>query len=348
MQWVLHVDLDQFVAAVEVARRPELRGRPVVVGGTGDPTQRGVVATASYEARAFGIRSGMPLRLAARRCPEAVFLPTDPPAYQEASDRFMAALRRFPVVVEVLGWDEAFVGAHTDDPEALAAEIREAVQDATGLWCSVGIGDNKLRAKLATGFAKPPVRGGAADRHSFRLTRENWVAVMAGRPTDALWGIGTRTARKLAEAGLRTVAELAGADPDELAERFGPVMGPWYRMLALGVGDTEVTAAPHVPRSHSRETTFQHDLVERSEIDQHVAALAGRVAQDVATEGRPATRVAVKVRFAPFTTQTRSITLSTPTFDPGEITHAALAVLERFELSRPVRLLGVRAELGDG
>ncbi|KQV16025.1 DNA polymerase IV [Kitasatospora sp. Root107] len=347
MGWVLHVDLDQFVAAVEVARRPELRGLPVVVGGSGDPTRRGVVATASYEAREFGIRSGMPLRLAAKRCPEAVFLPTDPAAYQQVSDRFMATLRRFPVVVEVLGWDEAFVGAHTDDPETLATEIREAVRSTTGLSCSVGIGDNRLRAKLATGFAKPAAPSGAPGRHSFRLTRENWAAVMAERPTDALWGIGTRTARKLAEAGLHTVAQLAGADPDELAARFGPVMGPSYRMLALGVSDTEVSAAPHVPRSHSREITFQHDLVDRSEIDRQVAALARRVAHDVATDGRPATRIAVKVRFAPFTTATHGIALAGPTSDPDEITHAALTVLERFEHDRPVRLLGVRAEFDE-
>ncbi|MGP3949962.1 DNA polymerase IV [Streptomyces sp. 7N604] len=337
--WVLHVDLDQFIAAVEVARRPELRGRPVVVGGSGDPTQRGVVATASYEARAFGIQSGMPLRLAAKRCPEAVFLPSDPPAYQRVSDQFVATLRRFPVVVEVLGWDEAFLGAHTDEPEALAARIREAVRAATGLSCSVGVGDNKLRAKLATGFAKPA--------GTYRLTRENWAPVMAERPTDALWGIGRKTAKKLAEADLITVAQLARADPAELAARFGPVLGPWYRMLALGAGDTEVRGAPYVPRSRSRETTFQQDLTDRSEIDAQVATLARRVARDVAAEGRPAKRVAVKVRFAPFLTQTHGIALPAPTSDPAEIERAALAALELFEHSRPVRLLGVRAEFGE-
>ncbi|MGP3923359.1 DNA polymerase IV [Streptomyces sp. 8N616] len=337
--WVLHVDLDQFIAAVEVARRPELRGRPVVVGGSGDPTQRGVVATASYEARAFGIQSGMPLRLAAKRCPEAVFLPSDPPVYQRVSDQFVATLRRFPVVVEVLGWDEAFLGAHTDDPEALAAKIREAVRAATGLSCSVGVGDNKMRAKLATGFAKPA--------GTYRLTRENWAAVMAERPTDALWGIGRKTAKKLAEADLITVAQLARADPAELAARFGPVLGPWYRMLALGAGDTEVSGAPYVPRSRSRETTFQQDLTDRSEIDAQVATLARRVARDVAAEGRPAKRVAVKVRFAPFLTQTHGIALPAPTSDPAEIERAALAVLELFEHNRPVRLLGVRAEFGE-
>ena len=155
-EWILHVDLDQFLAAVEVLRRPELAGRPVVVGGDGDPTRaRQVVATASYEARAFGVTSGMPLRQAARRCPAAVFLPTDRPAYDAASARVMATLRSFPVVVEVWGWDEAFVGADADDPEALARAIQARVRLATARDCAGGIGETKLQAKTATGFAKP-------------------------------------------------------------------------------------------------------------------------------------------------------------------------------------------------
>ncbi|WP_410659140.1 DNA polymerase IV [Amycolatopsis sp. lyj-112] len=335
-EWVLHVDLDQFIAAVEVARRPELRGKPVIVGGTGDPTERAVVATASYEAREFGIQSGMPLRTAAKRCPDAIFLATDAPAYLEVSDRVMATLRELPVVVEVLGWDEAFLGATTDDPEALAADIRRVVADETGLSCSVGIGDNKLRAKLATGFAKPA--------GIFRLLQENWWEVMAERPTDALWGIGRKTTKKLTEAGYPTVLDLAGADPADLAARFGPKLGPWYRVLAGGISDAEVTATPYVARSRSRETTFQQNLTEPEAMAAEVVALAKRVSQDVAEEGRPAARVAVKVRFAPFMTHTHSVTLPAPTADPAEIVKAALAVLDLFDLGRPVRLLGVRAE----
>ena len=337
LDWILHVDLDEFIAAVEIARRPELRGRPVVVGGAGDPTQRAVVATASYAARAFGIRSGMPLRTAARRCPEAVFLPSDPPAYDAASERVMATLRSFGVV-EVLGWDEAFVGARTTEPEALAADIRRTVEDETGLSCSVGVGDNRLRAKLATGFAKPA--------GVFRLTRHNWSSVMDDRATDALWGIGRRTARKLADAGVITVAQLAAADPADLARRFGPTMGPWYRALAQGAGGTHVSDTPYVARSRSRETTFQRNLVDRTDLDEQLAILARRVAQDVRDDGRPVARVGVKVRFAPFFTETRSMTLPAPTREPDEIERAALAVLDRFDHTRPVRLLGVRAEFG--
>ncbi|GHE85373.1 DNA polymerase IV [Amycolatopsis deserti] len=334
--WVLHVDLDQFIAAVEVARHPELRGKPVVVGGSGNPAERAVVATASYEAREFGIQSGMPLRLAAKRCPDAVFLPVDKEAYEEVSERVMATLRTFPVVVEVLGWDEAFLGARVADPEALAAEVKQRVAERTGMSCAVGIGDNKVRAKIATGFAKP---GGI-----YRLTRANWVEVMADRPTDALWGIGRKTAKKLAEAGLTTVRHLGTADPDELAARFGPTMGPWYRLLAQGAGDTEVTATPYLARSRSRETTFQADLTDRASVEAQVSVLAARVAEDVLAEARPAVRIGVKVRFKPFLTYTRSVTLPAPTSDRGEIERAALSLLDRFEWTRPVRLLGVRAE----
>ncbi|PXY26922.1 DNA polymerase IV [Prauserella muralis] len=334
--WVLHVDLDQFIAAVEIARHPELRGKPVVVGGQGDPTQRAVVATASYEAREFGVHSGMPLRTAAKRCPDAVFLPSDPPAYEAVSERVMATLRELGLVVEVMGWDEAFVAAPVADPEALAADIQRAVTAETGLSCSVGIGDNKARAKIATGFAKPA--------GIYRLTSRNWTEVMAHRPPDALWGIGAKTTRKLAEAGITTVAGLAAADPADLAARFGPTMGPYFRILAHGAGDREVTATPYVPRSRSRETTFQRNLTDAAALAEQVTLLARRVADDVVAEGRPAVRVGVKVRFAPFLTQTRSITLESPTSEAAALERAALTVLGKFELGRPVRLLGVKAE----
>ena len=338
-RWVLHVDLDQFIAAVEVLRRPELAGKPVVVGGAGDPTQRGVVATASYEARAFGVGSGMPLRTAARRCPDAVFLPTDPVTYEAVSATVMQTLRQRDAVVEVMGWDEAFLGVETTDPEAVARAVQVDVRDATRLECSVGIGDNKLRAKTATGFAKPA--------GVYRLTRANWLAVMGERPTDALWGIGRKTARKLDDLGLKTVAQLAVADSDELAARLGPTMGPWYRQLARGVSSATVIGEPYVARSHSRETTFQENLTDWAQVAHEVTRLARRVAGDVADDGRPAVRVGLKVRFAPFLTQTRSLTLPAATGEPAQIEAAALALLDRFGRDRPVRLVGVRAEFGD-
>ncbi len=337
-RWILHLDLDQFLAAVEMRRHPELRGRPVVVGGNGDPSQpRQVVATASYEARAFGVHSGMPLRTAARKCPDAVFLPSDGPTYDEASAEVMSTLRRFPVVVEVWGWDEAAIGTDTDDPEALAAELQRAVLDETELHCSIGIGDNKLRAKMATAFAKPA--------GVYRLTAANWMELFGDRPTEALWGVGPKTARKLAELGITTVGELAAADVDRLKARFGPTMGPWFVMLGRGVGTNEVTAEPWVRRGLSHQTTFPRDLTDRAEIEAEVRALAERVTADVVAGERWIRKVAIVVRFPSFYTPTRITTLPEPTQDAAVVAAAAIGLLDKFDLRRPVRLLGVRAEL---
>ena len=338
-RWVLHVDLDQFIAAVEVLRRPELRGLPVVVGGDGDPAKRGVVSTASYEARASGVHSGLPLRTAARRCPEAVFLPVDKEAYEAVSAEVMATLRGFDAVVEVLGWDEAFLAVDTDDPEEVARQIAGRVRAATHLDCSVGIGRNKLQAKLATGFGKPA--------GVFRITGETWFEVLGDRPTDALWGIGSKTAKRLAGLGIGTVRELAVADPDALAGHFGPTTGPWLVLLARGRDISPVTDTPYLPRSRSREATFQIDITDWDEVRREVARLAQLVAADVAKEERPAVRVVVKVRFAPFITRTHGHQLAAPASDPAVIEQAALAALARFIEGRPVRLLGVRAEFAD-
>jgi nucleotidyltransferase/DNA polymerase involved in DNA repair len=335
-RWVLHVDLDQFIAAVEVLRRPELRGRPIVVGGDGDPTKRGVVSTASYEAREFGVHSGLPLRTAARRCPDAVFLPVDRDAYDAASVRVMATLKEFDTVVEVLGWDEAFMGIDHDEPEAIARDIQRRVREATDLDCTVGIGQNKLQAKLATGFGKPA--------GVFRLTDETWFEILGDRNTDALWGIGSKTAKRLAALGIRTVNELAATDPGDLAQHIGPMTGPWLVSLAQGRSSSHVTSEPYLARSLSRETTFQRDIEDWDVVRREVADIAVRVAQDIALESRPAVRVVVKVRFIPFTTRTRGQALTVPSSEPDVITQAALAALERFTQRRPVRLVGVRAE----
>jgi DNA polymerase-4 len=336
---VLHVDLDQFIAAVEVLRRPELRGKPVVVGGDGDPTKRGVVSTASYEARAHGIRSGMPLRTAHRRCPEATFLPVDQEAYLATSARVMAVLRSFPAVVQVLGWDEAFMGVATEDPGALAHEVQRAVHERTGLWCSVGIGDNRLRAKLASGFAKPA--------GVFRLTRAEWPRVMDPRPTAALWGIGAKTAARLVALGIRTVHELATAPDERLAHAFGPAVGPWLRRLATGEDATPVTDVPRVPRGHGKERTFQENIEDPAEVRRLTAAMARELAGELAAGGRRVRRVVLKVRFAPFFTLTRAATMREPSLDVAAVEAAAMVALGRLDLDRPVRLLGVRAELED-
>ena len=339
------MDLDQFIVAVEVLRRPELRGLPVIVGGDGDPTKRGVVASASYEARGLGgpvsksVHSGLPLRTAARRIPDGVFLAVDRPAYEEASQVVMTALRGLGYVVEVMGWDEAFLAVESDDPEAVARQIQAAIRAAAQLDSSVGIGRNRLQAKLATGFAKPA--------GIFRLTSENWSDVLGARPADALWGIGRRTAQKLESLGIATVAELAAADPARLAASFGPATGPWLVQTARGIAPAEVTDEPYQPRGHGRETTFQENISDWQLVRAEVIRLAGLVSQDVAAEGRPAARVIVKVRFAPFFTFTRGVPLAAPTMDLAAIEAGALAALDRFTRRDPVRLLGVRAEFAD-
>lgn len=336
-RWVLHVDLDQFIAAVEVLRRPELAGRPVVVGGDGDPSKRGVVATASYEARAFGVHSGQPLRTALKRCPDAVFLPVDKPAYEAVSADVMTTLREFGTV-EVLGWDEAFLDVGDHEPEATARSIQRRVREATDLDCTVGIGENKLQAKLATGFGKP---AGVAT-----LTYDSWFDVLGESSTDALWGVGAKTAKKLAELDVHTVRDLATTHPDTVAKRFGPTIGPWLVRVARGVASARVSGEPWLARSRGKEFTYQHDLGDWDEVAREVARLAHEVAGEVVAEGRPAVRVVVKVRYAPFFTSTHGHKLAEPTSDADALTAAALVALARFTDRRPVRLLGVRAEFG--
>ncbi len=367
-RWVLHVDLDQFIAAVEVLRRPELRGKPVVLGGDGDPAKRGVVSTASYEAREFGVHSGLPLRTAAKRCPDCVFLRVDAETYDAHSALVMATLRETGCPVEVLGWDEAFVGVETGDPEGFARGLAADVKAATGLDCSVGIGENKLQAKIATGLGKP---AGVA-----RLTGATWFPVLGGRPPDAIWGIGAKTTARLAALGITTVRQLADADPRRLAGEFGPTTGPWLVLLGNGMGESAVDPTPYVPRSHGREVTFQRNLADWPEVTAQIRRLARQVAGEVTD--RPVARVVVKVRFAPFITVTHGTPVPAaqqrppgaprPAVEPlplagaaasgsatgpapeqwaATIEQAAQAALEKFTPGRPVRLLGVRVEFAD-
>ncbi len=376
MRWILHVDLDQFLASVELRRRPDLIGLPVIVGGQGDPTaSRTVVTCASYEARTFGVHAGMPLRVAARRCPDAVFLPSDPPAYDAASTAVMDLLRDLGHPVEVWGWDEAYLSADTDDPMALAEHIRAVVADATGLSCSVGISDNKQRAKVATGFAKPAgsasgalprARGPAKTKPAGSasgalprargpattnppgvrwLTDADWMETVGHLPVDTLWGIGPKTTKKLAELDITTVCELANSDAETLISAFGPRTGLWILLLAKGGGDTEVSTQPWVPRSRSHVVTFPDDLVDRDEMRTAVADLARRTLAEVIEQGRMVTHVAVTVRTATFYTRTKVRKLAAPTVAEAAIVDGALDVFGLFDTNRPIRLLGVRLDL---
>jgi len=296
-----------------------------------------VVSTASYEARAFGVGSGMPLRIAARKVPDAVILPVDHEAYLAASESVMATLLAQPgATVQVLGWDEAFVGITTEDPEGYARQVQAAVLERTQLHCSVGIGDTLVRAKVATGFGKPA--------GVFRLTTENWLDVMGGRPTKDLWGVGSKVSGRLAKLGINTVAELAASDPEGLVPEFGPKMGPWYAELGRGDGASVVDDTPWVARGHSRETTFQHDLTEPAQVEDAMRELTARVLGDVRIEGRPVIGLTLKVRYAPFDTMTRARKIPA-TSDEGDIFARVLELAAGIEAGRPIRLLGLRAEM---
>jgi DNA polymerase-4 len=249
----------------------------------------------------------------------------------------METLRGLGAVVEVLGWDEAFLGVETDDPEGFARRAQAAVLEQTRLHCSVGIGDNKVRAKIATGFGKP--------RGVFRLTRENWFPVMGDRPTVDLWGVGSKVSKRLAAHGIETVRDLAEADEQVLVGELGPRMGVWYGQLGRGLGSAVVDDSPWVARGHSRETTYQRNLTTPDEVEQAVRELASQVFDDTVKEGRPVFRVTLKVRYAPFFTQTKAKKLRAPTHDRAEVVDAAVALAARLDPEREVRLLGVRAEM---
>ncbi len=225
----------------------------------------------------------------------------------------------------------------SQDPTEFAEQIRAVISSATGLSCSVGISDNKQRAKVATGFAKPA--------GIYALTASNWMSVMADRPVDALWGVGPKTTKKLAALDITTVRQLARADAELLTSTFGPRTGLWLLLLANGGGDDTVSSEPWLPRSRSHVVTFPQDLTERAEMESAVTELAERALREVVAETRIVTRVAVTVRTATFYTRTKIRKLDEATTDAGVIVAAALRVLDLFELDRPVRLLGVRLEL---
>jgi DNA polymerase IV len=281
----------------------------------------------------------MPMQRALRKCPHAVFLPSDHPAYDAASAEVMGVLRSFGYPVEVWGWDEAFLGASCSDPEELARAIRAAVQDRTRLTCAVGIGDTKERAKMATSFAK------AAPEHIYRLDSSNWMLIMGDRDVDELWGIGKRTAARLAAQKLRSVTDLALADRDDLAATFGPTIGPRLRVLARGGSSRTITTEPWLARSKSRQVTFPSDLTDADALGDEVATMARDLCAAIKADGRQVTRVGVTVRTRSFFTQVKTGKLPEVTTDPEIVQAGARAVLARFDISRPVRLLGVRLDL---
>lgn len=356
---MLHIDLDQFQVSAERLRRPELVGAAVIVGGDGDPSRgRQVVTCASYEARAAGARAGLPLPAAKKKCPDAVFLPLDMEYYTQVSTRVMDVLRESGRPVEVWGFDEAYLGVDARDSVpshdrteivALAERIRRTVSDATGLPCCLGVSDNKQRAKMAAGLAKAAVRSAdaAPSDRVFALDDANWNALMGPRACRDLWSVGPKTATRLADHGIDTVARLQGVAREELIELFGPSQGNWLYVLCRGGGDDTIAMEPWTAKSHSRSRTYPEDLTDREQVRAAATTLTHEVLEQVVAEGRIPFRVGLTVRTSTFHTRTKMRKMAEPSIDFSVIGPVVDGLVDAFDLERPVRLLAVRLELLD-
>lgn len=325
---IAHLDMDAFYVSVELARHPELRGRPVVVSGTGP---RAVVTTASYEARKFGVGSAMPASRARRLCPQAVFLAPDFDAYRSVSRTVMDLLRAHVERVEVVGLDEAYLDLEgLMSPKAAMRRLIAAIRDATGLAASIGIGPNKLVAKVASDAEKPA--------GFVVLSREEACARFAGASPGLVPGIGPKTVERLRGMGIETLGALAATDEESLQARFGPNHGRDLLARATFHGSTALTLAREAV-SESRETTFDTDLHDRAEQEAVITRLSAQLCEKLKRPGRT---VAIKVRLDDWTTVTRARTLDEPTADAAVVSAVALDLLRIYAPARPVRLLGVR------
>jgi DNA polymerase-4 len=328
---IAHLDADAFYVSVELLRRPELRGLPVVVAGSGP---RAVVTTASYEARKFGVFSATPASRARRLCPDAVFIPPDFPFYREASKRVMDILRSHVERVEVVGLDEAYLDLDgLISPKAAMRRLIADVREQTGLTCSVGIGPNKLVAKVASDAEKP--------RGFVVLSREQACERFAASPPGLVPGIGPKTVERLERLGVTTLGALAAAPDELLAQQFGANHGPDLRRLARFEGAGQLTL-DRVAVSESRETTFDCDVADAEELERILDRLTARLCEGLAKADRRGRTIAIKVRLDDFSTFTRARTIGAATNDPAVVGEVARALLREFGASRPVRLLGVR------
>lgn len=328
--------MDAFFAAVEEKRHPELRGRPVVVGGGGDPTRRGVVSTANYEARKYGIHSAMPLRTAYRLCPGAAFLPVDYEAYAAESRKIKAVLGEFSTAMEDVGIDEAFIDISENPaaPEEIARAIKKRIREETGLTCSIGIAPNKLLAKIASDMEKPD---------GLTVIREADVrGILGPLPVRKLWGVGPKTEAALKEMGIERAGQLWDVPLEDLKARLGESYGQYLHDASRGV-DPRPLVTQWKAKSTSREVTFQKDTSDWQFLARELAALVREVAADMKERGIKGRQVTVKVRFGDFRTRTRARTLPEPTDSPDLIRRTAFEALGRFDLKgRKVRLIGLR------
>jgi DNA polymerase-4 len=326
-----HLDMDAFYVSAELRRRPELRGRPVIVAGSGP---RAVVTTASYEARRFGVGSAIPAARARRLCPDGVYLTPDFPYYRETSREVMALVRACAESVEVVGLDEAYLDlSGMPAPRAEMRRLALAIERATGLGCSIGIGPNKLVAKVASDAEKP--RGFVA------LSSEQARVRFASSPCGLIPGIGPKTAERLRACGLDTLGKLAAAPPDEVSARFGPRLGAELQRRARFEDDSPVTEVRKVI-SESRETTFDHDIAGLGQLEPILAHLVGELCTTLERQNRCGRTIGIKVRLDDFSTHTRARTLGEAVWSADRVGPVAVDLLRRFAPPRPVRLLGVR------
>lgn len=322
--------MDAFYVSIEMLRHPELRGKPVVVAYDGP---RGVVTTASYEARKHGVHSALPMVTARRRCPQLTVLPVDMQLYRRGSSKVMQTLREFSDQVEVVGLDEAYVDLSSSPvPQARAREIKRKVREATRLACSIGLAPNKLMAKIASDLDKPD--------GFFVLDYDSWLPTVGERPASLLPGVGSKTFQRLRGIGIETVAQLAEPKPGLLEATFGPRSGRGLRERANGAGSERLTMKT-VRKSESRETTFPEDVSDRELLAQTVERLARSVCESLRSHNRCGRSIVLKIRLRPFKTYTRSRTLPEHTCAPEAVVGTALELLERFDPQAPVRLVGV-------
>jgi DNA polymerase-4 len=329
---IAHLDCDAFYATVELLRRPELAGKPVIVAGSGP---RAVVTTASYEAREFGVGSAMPASQARRLCPHAIVIPPDFTAYREKSREVWSQVRARLDRVQSRGLDEAYADlTGVEKPLRVLRELVAAVRSDTGIQISVGVGPSRLVAKCCSDLGKPA--GFVA------MGREEACIRFAPAPTRRLPGIGPKTAERLASMGYATVAQLQDADEALLASRFGDRWARYLKARASFHDDSPVETETGAAKSVSTERTFDEDIASHAELETELRGMSRELCDGLAKKGRRGRTVAIKVRLADWTTVTRARTLPDPTNDVGLVTETAVELLHAYAPPQPVRLLGVR------
>jgi DNA polymerase-4 len=337
---IIHLDLDAFFCAVEEQRDPTLRGRPFAVGGS--PERRGVVASASYMARKFGVHSAMPMAQAVRRCPDLLVVPPNFAAYRAASQQVMARLHALTPLVEQISIDEAFldVTALGVPGEALAAQLQATIRDELALSCSLGVATNKLVAKVATDVGKSLVRSGKMPQAICVVPPDDQAAFLAPLPTTALWGVGPRTAEKLTNLGIHTIGEIAAWPAADLVRRFGQ-HGEDLARRARGIDDRPIVTE-RAAKSISQETTFARDVADQTTLEHTLREQAAEIAQKLRRDDLVGMTMKLKIRWPDFTTPTRQLTLAQPTDDADEIAEAALRLFHQiWSGEQAVRLIGV-------